>query len=354
MKSLFQKIYHKPFFIKLSNWEYWPFHVVYALIYPVYLWYCIRAGNLFFCTNVNPSIENGGFVMESKKKIYDLIPHEYKPFTLFFEPQTSAEIVLLALEQSKLKYPLIIKPDIGEKGLWVKKIDTTAELLEALTLFPFPFLIQPYINYENELGLFYVKHPNESLGKITGIVKKEFVKITGDGVHTIRALLLKAPRYILQIDQLEKICATEMETILPKGITQLLLPFGNHARGSLFLDASHWVDEQLQQTFNKICNNINGFYFGRLDIKYESFELLKQGKSFSIIELNGAGSEPTHIYDPNHSIFFAWKEIIRHWKILFRISLANKQAGYQPINFKQGLQLFKERARYQKLLELSQ
>jgi hypothetical protein len=93
----------------------------------------------------------------------------------------------------------------------------------------------------------------------------------------------------------------------------------------LFLDTSHWVDEQLEESFNKICNQINGFYYTRMDIKYESLELLKQGKNFSIIELNGSGSEPTHIYDPKHSLFFAWKEIIRHWDMMYKISMLNKK-----------------------------
>lgn len=354
MKYLFKKIYQTPFFIQLTNWEYWPFHVVYALIYPVYLWYCVRAKNLFFSFAANPGIENGGFVMESKKKIYDLIPNEYKPFTLFFEPHTNIEIIFTEIEHYKLGYPLIIKPDIGEKGQWVKKINSSDELIEAVQLFPFPFLIQPFISYENEIGLFYVKHPNDLTGKITGIVKKEFVQVTGDGIHTIRTLLLKEPRYILQIDQLEKICAADMDIILPNGDTKLILPFGNHARGALFVDVSHWVNEELEMTFNKICSTINGFYFGRLDIKYDSIELLEKGKNLCIIELNGAGSEPTHIYDPRHSIFFAWKEIIRHWRLLFKIAVANKNAGYYSISFKQGWELFKKRTAYQKLLKMGQ
>ena len=103
----------------------------------------------------------------------------------------------------------------------------------------------------------------------------------------------------------------------------MLVPYGNHVRGAKFLDANHLIDDELTHIIDTICQQVKGFYFGRLDIRYNSWERLKRGQEFSIIELNGAGSEPTHMYDPKHSIFFAWKEIICHWNILFDISRIN-------------------------------
>ncbi|MEQ1554586.1 MAG: hypothetical protein ABL929_10425, partial [Ferruginibacter sp.] len=79
------------------------------------------------------------------------------------------------------------------------------------------------------------------------------------------------------------------------------------------------------------------------DIMYSNWQELVAGKNLSIIELNGAGSEPTHIYDPKHSIFFAWKEIARHLKILYRISVYNHTKNKIPyLSFKNGLKMFKE------------
>ena len=82
------------------------------------------------------------------------------------------------------------------------------------------------------------------------------------------------------------------------------------------------------------------FIYGRLDIRYQNRELLEQGKSFSVIEVNGAGSEPTHIYDPSHSIFFAWKEIVRHWRILYSISRANHRLGYRYLSIAEGIAMY--------------
>ncbi|HEY4335334.1 MAG TPA: hypothetical protein VGM89_05540, partial [Puia sp.] len=108
---------------------------------------------------------------------------------------------------------------------------------------------------------------------------------------------------------------------------------------------------QLEEAIDKLCRNIPGFYFGRLDIRFRSWPLLEAGEDYSIIEINGAGSEPTHIYDPRHSILFAWKEIIRHLDILFRVSRAsNKFHKLRPMSFRQGIKMLRDYNRHEKLL----
>jgi hypothetical protein len=71
-----------------------------------------------------------------------------------------------------------------------------------------------------------------------------------------------------------------------------------------------------------------------------------------VIEVNGAGSEPTHMYDPRHSIFFAWKEIIRHWFILNRISRINHQLGIRYMTVEEGLKMFKDEKEHSRKLLL--
>lgn len=130
--------------------------------------------------------------------------------------------------------------------------------------------------------------------------------------------------------------------ILPASEEKVLVPYGNHARGAKFIDDSDRIDLPLTKTIDEICKQIPGFFFGRLDIRFNNWEELKQGKNFSVIEVNGAGSEPTHIYDPRHSLLFAWKEIIRHWMLLWRISRLNHKKGFPYLNLKEGIQMFKE------------
>jgi len=164
----------------------------------------------------------------------------------------------------------------------------------------------------------------------------------GDGRRTLRELLLLDKRYILQLPVLEKTYGALLDEVLPAGKRKELVPYGNHARGAKFLDDSHLADECLTNSIDALCRQVDGFYYGRLDIRYSSWEELRQGRQFSVIELNGAGSEPTHIYDPKHSLWFVWKEIIRHWVILWRISRLNHQKGIPYLTVQEGMNMLKE------------
>jgi len=281
-----------------------------------------------------------------------LIPFEYYPATLLFKSSSSTQEILALIKQRNLKYPLIGKPDIGMKGMMVKKLENEKELLSYATNSKVDFLIQEFVSFKNEIGIFYYRYPNEANGHISGIVKKELLTVTGDGISTVEKLLLKNKRAVLQLPTLRIKEKEKMNIILQKEEELIVVPYGNHVRGAKFLDDSNLVDEELTNTIDSICKKVNGFYFGRLDIRYNDWKELKQGKNFSIIELNGSGSEPTHIYDPRHSVFWAWKEIAKHWKILYRISKLNHQLQNAPyMTTRMGLDMFKQNSEYVKLLK---
>jgi len=333
---------NKPFWIRLLHWEYWSFHVIYMPVYPIFILLCLRARSFFFYAAANPKIKNGGFLGESKKEIYKLVPEFIQPRTIFFPRGSDPDSVLEQLIQKDFHFPLIGKPDIGGRGRGIKKLDDAGSVMRYASVVPFDFHIQEFITYDNEAGIFYYRYPQDQKGKISGIVHKEFLKVTGDGLHSIRDLLKKNPRGILQLSPLEINEPEMLSLILPAGEIFTVSPYGNHARGALFLDDSKSVSDELTKVIDEICQHIPEFYFGRLDIRYESKALLEQGKSFTILEVNGAGSEPTHIYDPSHSIFFAWKEIIRHWILLLKISIANHHRGHSYLSVSEGLRMFKK------------
>jgi len=347
-----KKILNHPFLIKLLHWEYWSFNMLYGPIYLYWFVLCARARSFFFFNTANPSIKNGGFLMESKKEIYDLIPERYYPQTMLFTAGTPVEQVIDQIRAAGFAFPLIAKPDIGMRGLAVARLADEKEALLYAQESQVDFLVQEYVPYENEIGIFYYRYPDKSSGHISGIVKKEFLAVTGDGKTPTRELLLRDPRYILQLPILEQTMQHLLAEVVPAGEKKVLVPYGNHARGALFLDDSDRADGKLVSMIDEICKQVPGFYFGRLDIRYRSWEELKEGKHFSIIELNGAGSEPTHMYDPRHSVFFAWKEIIRHWHILLEISMQNHRRYHLPyLSTASGLQMFRENAAYVKKIQ---
>jgi hypothetical protein len=332
----------KLFIHKLTHWEYWPFDLVYTPVYVVWFYYSFKAKSFFFFNAANPSIKNGGFLMEPKKEIYDMLPAKYIPKTLAFTKNTNANSVALAIHTAGIQYPCIAKPDIGMKGLGVEKLESENDIEKYINRIKVNFLVQELITYPNEVGIFYYRYPHQKKGTISGIVYKEFLTVTGNGTSTLLELIEANPRYYLQLGALQKKYANYLLTVPAQNEVINLVPFGNHARGAKFIDASHWKTPALENTIEAICSHVPNFHFGRLDIKYNTFEELERGENFSIIELNAAGSEPTHIYDPKHSLLFALKEIIRHVTILYEISVANKKLGFSYLTFKQGVQMFKE------------
>lgn len=335
MNKFEQKLY------KITHWEYWPFACIYYPIYPVWFYYTLKARSFFFFNAANPSIKNGGMAMESKKGIYDLIPAAYYPKTILIQNKEAISMVAKRMHEAGIKFPCIAKPDIGMKAYAVENITNEQELANYHHKMPFDYLVQELISFENEIGIFYVRKPNEAHGEITGIVGKEFLSIIGNGQDSILNLISKYPRSSFQLPVLKKQYSSYLQTILNKDEKFILVPFGSHTRGSKFIDITHLSNPKLLQTINSICTQIPGFYFGRLDIRYANFDDLSDGKNFSIIEVNGAGSEPTHIYDPEHSLFFAWKEIIRHWKLLYKISAMNHAKGHRYLSYKEGMEMIK-------------
>jgi hypothetical protein len=348
--TLFSGLKKKPFWIRLLHWEYWSFQVVYLPIYPVFLFLCLRARSFFFFAAANPKIRNGGFLAESKKDIFYLVPPNLQPTTLFFEVGSDPNLVVNRLQQAGIHFPLIGKPDMGGKGRGVKKLENIKSVEEYVLISKTDFHIQEFVSFEQEMGIFYFRYPGESSGNISGIVKKEFLAVTGDGIRNVRQLLQNDPRAILQLAQIERDEPGLLDQIVAAGKLFTVVPYGNHARGALFLDQTASLTPALRNRIDEVCKKIPEFYYGRLDIKYESRALLEAGESFFILEVNGAGSEPTHIYDPAHSIFFAWREIIRHWIILYKISRANHRLGYRYLSVHEGMTMFRTDCQNSKML----
>lgn len=272
---------------------------------------------------------------ESKMKILDLVPNKYKAKTLFFPPSVATNSLLEEMRLEGLSFPVICKPDIGERGTLVEKINNITELTRYLGIINQNFLLQEYLDLPIELGVFYYRIPDKPEGVVSSIVIKEMLAVTGDGKSTLKELIINNDRSKLQWEQLKVKFNQDLSLILKDGEQKQLVGIGNHCKGTKFLDGNYLINDELHQTFNKISQEIDGFYFGRYDIRVASIEDLYKG-NIKIMELNGAGSEPAHIYNPGYSILKAYKSIFHHWKVLFKISRVNRSKGVLYLPLKEG------------------
>jgi hypothetical protein len=337
----------KPWFIRLMNKEYWNANIYVApvVVYVAYL--AAKARSPLFFTAANPAIPTGGMVGENKADISNWIPPQYRPKNSTIESTDSMENIKIRLEKADLQFPMIIKPTVGCRGLMIKKVENLSEIMEHLLRFPTTFLLEEYIDYPIEAAVLYWKNPETGESGIQSITGKEFLSVMGDGKLTVECLLMQNPRGILQIERLRNEKCDLLKQIPRMGKYVLVEPIGNHCRGTKFLDFNHLITPEMVKAYDKIQADLEGNYLFRLDLKTPSVFDLQNGKNIKILEINGVGSDPAHIFDPNTRFFEIWAAYFRLWKKIYEISTALHRQGVPYMTLKE----YKNFANKQKEME---
>lgn len=335
------------FLVKLVRYEFWPFWILFfpALFYG--LWLALRSRSLTYFSAANPGIELGGVFGESKINILKKITPEFLPVTLFFEAGVSAAEICAEMENRQLSFPIICKPDKGERGFRVERIANVQELQAYLENAGGRLIVQEFITYSIELGILYYRFPDGGSG-ISSIVRKEFLGVTGDGISTLAQLLNNSVRARLRMQELKHKLGHQLQTIPAPGEYVLIEPIGNHCLGTKFLDGCGLADAQLVQTFDRIAGQMDGFYFGRFDLKTASIDDLRNGRNIRIMEVNGVTSEPAHIYDPEMNLLKAYRAIFQNMRIIHRIAQQNHKKGVPYVSVREVISTVRQHFRQKK------
>jgi len=321
---------------RITHWETWHYFVKYIPLSPAWLWYCLRARSFWFFTPSNPTLRFGGFEGESKKEMYDQLPPGIYPKSIYVSHAlTFPEVENLFLTDN-FQFPFAVKPDVGMMGFLFREIRTVGELKLYHEKMPVDYIIQEFITYPLEVSIFYYRFPGQAKGTITGFIKKEFLEVTGDGKSTLWELMLAYPRVRFRLAEMRSKHNEKLNDIIPKGNVYCLSRALNLSRGGKLVSLEHEKDERLVKVFDDISHYAGHFYYGRYDIKCSSVEELKNGKNFSILEYNGSGAEPHHIYGNGNTLVKAYKILLHHWDILYKISKSNHKRGIQYWNFNTG------------------
>ena len=204
------------FIVKWLSYEYWPFWLFFTPLVPWWIYLAIKARSFTYFTAANPGIEHGGVFGESKIDILKKIDPKYLPKTLFFKKLTPCENVTQELKNIELEFPIIVKPNVGERGNEVEKVENTAALDRYIKRSKEDFIIQEFVSYDIELGVLYYRFPDSDETGITSIVVKEFLTVTGDGKSTIRELMEYDDRARLQLESMTKRLGAAMNEVLPR------------------------------------------------------------------------------------------------------------------------------------------
>jgi pimeloyl-ACP methyl ester carboxylesterase/membrane protein DedA with SNARE-associated domain len=320
---------------RLIRWEFWPPWVFYPPILLYILYLGIRFRGLTLFTATNPGIPASGVVGESKHDIYtrlaaagdhlvhtDLVPRG--------DVVEQGRYVAAFRERYRLDWPLVLKPDAGERGRDVAIVRSDAEVADYLARHRGATLVQQYAP-GHEFGVFYYRYPGEKHGQLLAITDKRPPAVTGDGRSTLEKLILRDSRAVLMAKHFLSAHAERLHQVLSKGEQVALVELGTHCLGCLFVDGAAIETPQLLTSIDRISGAFDGFYFGRYDIRTPSIDDFKTGRNFKIVELNGVTSEATSIYDPSNSLLSAYRTLMRQWRIAFEIGALNRARGTAPI-----------------------
>jgi hypothetical protein len=315
---------------------------------PYWLYLIAKYRSTTVWTLANPCMPDGGVVGESKSDIlsriddpavlkHELIAEEGKP-----AERTTRTIHIIA--DRNWSYPIILKPDAAQRGAGVTLIRSEDDIVGFFEQCEGPAQLQQYHPGPLECGIFYTRHPDAEQGTIFSITDKVFPVLVGDGKSNLEELIWQHPRFRFQHDVFHIRWADDLERVLDKGEELRLAEAGNHCQGTLFQDGAHQITPALEQRIDELAKRLEGFYFGRLDVRYTEEASLMRGEDLALIEINGVTSESTNLYDPTWSLWKAHAVLRKQWAECFAIGDAIcKRDGIKP---KSGLRLLRDSLRY--------
>lgn len=329
---------------RFTHWEFWPAWAFYPPLVAYLAWLAIRHRGAAVFTACNPAIPSGGFIGESKAAILDGLRDAgdwVAAWTLVrgdLEPAGKLARTHAFRAERGLGWPVVVKPDVGQRGLGVAVLRSEAELEDYFRTPRPDTVVQAYVP-GLEYGVFYHRHPHEERGHIFAITDKRFPSVTGDGRHNLERLILADPRAVCMARHYLHLHRDRLSWVPPAGERVQLVEIGTHCRGAVFLDGTHLVTPELEARIDAISRTFRGFHFGRYDIRAASVEEFRQGRGFQVIELNGVSAEATCIYQPGYSVFRAWGILMRQWRMAYEIGAAHRAAGVKAMTLRELLEL---------------
>ncbi len=322
---------------RLVRWEFWPMWAVYAPVIVQIVWLAIRYRSVSLPFSVNPCMPASGLVFESKIQILSHLEKAGVPIARFeaIELELPLEEKLVRLERFMerlgLEYPVVLKPDVGQRGQGVVIARSEADARSFFAQQQEDTIAQEYIG-GTEYGVFYQRFANRENGEVTSITDKRTTWVVGDGRSTLEELILRDDRAVCMAAYFLSEYESHLEAVPADGEKFMLASIGTHSRGAVFLDGADLITPELCAEVDRFSRVVEGFHFGRYDLRVPSEEALKRGEGIRVIELNGITSEPTNMYDPRHGPIFGWSSLMRQWRAIFALAKENQLAGHELVS----------------------
>ena len=336
---------------RLTRWEFWPPWAFYPPVF-VYLVYLMA---------------NTGARRSSPRRIRPFWPAElwanpstdvleglagsgeYVARSCLVDGSLGAEAKLRAardfMATEGLSFPIVLKPNCGQRGSGVVIIRAENALAAALAWSSVNTILQEYVGGA-EFGVFYYRRPSAAHGRIFSVTEKQFPVVVGDGLRTLEQLILHDDRAVCAARLYRERYRDELSSVPAAREAVTLAELGSHCRGALFLNGGQVLSPELEERFDRIARGFDGFSL--VDSTCGSMVVSTRfapDADFKIIELNGVTSEATHIYHPGTPLATAYRVLMRQWQIAFEIGAENRLRGVSPTSVWTIVRLVRDYAR---------
>ena len=315
---------------RAKRWEFWPWWLYYVPIVVWIIWLGIKHRSPMAFTAVNPILGDGGMAGERKHVALDPLqknaPDLVATFTLVASRSIDERIQSLLEFVERVGLPVVLKPDVGQRGRGVLVARDIDSAQTYLSRFSGDVILQRYVDGE-EFGVFVARSAKTQTPEILSIVHKTFPVVVGDGVSTLHQLILNDARAKLISAMLFKRWVDELDTVPEQGVIVKLVEIGAHSRGSVFLDGNHYASMDLLRTMTRLLDAVPGYSFGRIDLRAPSVDHFREGRGLQVMELNGVSAESAHIYHPDTPILVGYRAMFKQWSLAFVIGKENIAAG---------------------------
>ncbi len=298
----------------------------------------LKYGSLTLPSSANPHITSGGMVGEGKAEYFDIMGPFAKSLTAPFitikvDNTLNLKDIETKLSLTNLSYPLVAKPDLGWCGYGVRLIHNENELTQYIDHYPKneQFLLQKFVHFEGEAGIFYMRSHGHNEGKILGVLLRHYPKVIGNGKDNLSVLIHASSRLKRLLHDTMHNHKLDLTYIPANNEVIRLSLIGSTRVGGLYVDGTNYITPDLTDKMDTICHDMKEFHVGRFDVRFENIDELSRG-NFIIMEVNGAGSEAVHAWDPKYTIPQVYNIVFEKQRALFALSHVNRQHGFKPIS----------------------
>ena len=290
-----------------------------------------RHRSLTLPSAANPAIPTGGLAGEGKLECLRLIPAAHAAWvapTAAVPPGAEAGAVRQA---AGMGFPLVAKPDRGWCGYGVRRVDDPTELAAYQAAFPRggTFLLQPWHPGPVEAGLMVHRGPGETAGRLVGLTLRHTPSVVGDGRRTLAALAGGDPRLRRPRLRAAVLAGHDLARVPAAGEAVTLTAIASLRAGARYEDALHLATPALRARIGAMAGGM-GLHAGRFDVRAVSVAALLAGQ-FTVIEVNGAGAEAIHAWDPRLGLRQAFAAVFANHRALFALGAAMRACGHRPV-----------------------